>query len=213
MRVVSIVGARPQFVKACVISAALREQGIEEVLVHTGQHYDAHMSQIFFDELKLPKPAYDLGIHGGHHGDMTGRMLGAIETILIEQKPDRIVVVGDTNSTLAGALAAAKLHVPIAHIEAGLRSFNRQMPEEINRLLTDHLSELLFCSTNAGVSNLAKEGILAGVHLVGDVMMDATLSMLKVAQVRSVFLKTLGVKDGVYSLATVHRAEKTDDPK
>lgn len=213
MRVISIVGARPQFVKASVIGKALRDRGIEEILVHTGQHYDERMSDIFFEELQLAPPAYQLGIHGGHHGDMTGRMLTAIETVLLEKRPDCLIIIGDTNSTLAGALAAAKLHIPVAHVEAGLRSFNKRMPEEINRVLSDHLSALLFCSTNTAVANLANEGIKKGVHLTGDVMMDATMALADVARERSEILKTLGLKDHDYALATIHRAENTDDRK
>jgi UDP-GlcNAc3NAcA epimerase len=212
MHVVSVVGARPQFVKAAVVSKALREHGIRESLVHTGQHHDSQMSEVFFQELDIPPPAHNLGIHGGGHGDMTGRMLGGIERILLDEKPDWMLVYGDTNSTLAGALAAAKLHVPIAHVEAGLRSFNRRMPEEVNRVLTDHVSALLFCPTHAAVHNLKNEGITKGVHMVGDVMMDATLAGVAIAKVQSRILQTLGLAEGGYAVATIHRAENTDDP-
>jgi len=211
MRILSVVGARPQFVKAAVVSRALTDEGIAETLVHTGQHHDARMSEIFFDELGLPPPAHNLGIHGGHHGEMTARMLTGVEKIILADRPDCVLVYGDTNSTLAGALAAAKLHVPVAHVEAGLRSFNRRMPEEINRLLTDHISTLLFCPTKVSVANLANEGVTAGVHLAGDVMMDATLAAKKIAESHSPILATLGLAEGGYSLATIHRAENTDD--
>lgn len=211
MRILSVVGARPQFVKAAVVSSALRDRGIEEVLVHTGQHHDARMSEIFFQELGLPSPAHNLGIHGGHHGEMTARMLTAIESILIADRPDCVLTYGDTNSTLAGALAATKLHIPIAHVEAGLRSFNRRMPEEINRVLTDHISAFLFCPTHASVKNLADEGITKGVHHVGDVMMEGTQEAARIAAHESKILSLLKLKDGGYALATIHRAENTDD--
>src|SRR5450631_1783616 len=176
LKVLTVVGARPQFIKAAAVSRAIREtDGLEEVMIHTGQHFDKNMSDVFFDELDIPAPAHMLDIHGGGHGEMTGRMLSAIEPVLIAEKPDWVVVYGDTNSTLAGALAAAKLHIPIAHVEAGLRSFNRRMPEEVNRVLTDHLSALHLCPTQAAVDNLAGEGIRSGVHHIGDVMYDATL--------------------------------------
>jgi UDP-GlcNAc3NAcA epimerase len=171
------------------------------------------MSEVFFRELDIPSPTHNLGIHGGRHGDMTGKMLGGIERVILEEKPDWVLVYGDTNSTLAGALAAAKLHVPIAHVEAGLRSFNRRMPEEINRVLTDHVSALLLCPTYVAVANLRNEGIVEGVHMVGDVMMDATIAGMKIAQKQSKIQEALGLKDGEYSLATIHRAENTDDPK
>lgn len=211
MRVISIVGARPQFVKVGVLGKALKEKGIDEILIHTGQHYDTNMSDVFFAELGLPPPAFQLNIHGGNHGEMTGRMLTAIEEILMQHRPDYLLVIGDTNSTLAGALAAAKLHIPVAHVEAGLRSFNRRMPEEHNRVLADHLSDLLFCSTNAAVANLTNEGIEDGVHLVGDVMMDAVLAASDVARERSTVFRDLDLEEGGYALATVHRAENTDD--
>ncbi len=212
MRVVSVVGARPQFVKAAVVSKALRERGIRESLVHTGQHHDTQMSEVFFEELEIPPPSYNLGIHGGSHGDMTGRMLAGIERVLIDEKPDWMLVYGDTNSTLAGALSAAKLHLPIAHVEAGLRSFNHRMPEEVNRVLTDHVSTLLFCPTHIAVENLKNEGITKGVHIVGDVMMDATLAGIEIARSRSRILETLNLTEGGYAVATIHRAENTDDP-
>jgi UDP-GlcNAc3NAcA epimerase len=214
MRVVSIVGARPQFIKAAVVSRALRAlPGVVERLVHTGQHYDANMSAVFFDELAIPAPDCDLGIGSGPHGAQTGRMLAAIEDVLVADPPDWVLVYGDTNSTLAGALAAAKLHVRVAHVEAGLRSFNGRMPEEINRVLTDHASELLFAPTATAVQHLLSEGIPAArVHLVGDVMLDAARFYAERAARHSRVLERVGVEPKRYVLATVHRAENTDDP-
>lgn len=210
MKVVTIVGARPQFIKCAPVSRELRRVAIE-VLIHTGQHYDDNMSQVFFDELSLAAPDYYLGVGSGLHGEQSGEMLKRIEGVLLKEKPDYVLVYGDTNSTLAGALAAAKLHIPVAHVEAGLRSFNRRMPEEINRVVTDHLSSLLFCPTETAVENLAREGITAGVKLVGDVMYDVLLYNLRIAQERSTILKQLQLKPKAYVLATVHRAENTDD--
>ncbi len=182
MKIVDVVGARPQFIKLAPILRVIEkhnrenpEHPIQEVLVHTGQHYDYEMSQVFFDELGLKAPDYHLGVGSGTHAHQTGEMLKRIEEVLLKEKPDLVMVYGDTNSTLAGALAAAKLHIPVAHVEAGLRSFNRRMPEEINRVLTDHLSDLLFCPTETAVENLRREGITQGVHWVGDVMYDAVL--------------------------------------
>jgi UDP-GlcNAc3NAcA epimerase len=212
VKLVTIVGARPQFVKAAPVSRVLAEAGIDEALVHTGQHHDAKMSQVFFDELGIPAPRHNLEIHGGGHGDMTGRMLMALEPVVMAEHPDMVLVYGDTNSTLAGALVAAKLNIPIAHVEAGLRSFNRRMPEETNRILTDHVSSLLLCPTRTAVENLAAEGITRGVHMVGDVMYDATLLAKRIAESRSTILGTLGLAPASYALATVHRAENTDDP-
>src|SRR5260221_727289 len=171
MKIISVVGARPQFIKAAPVSLALRAFGIE-VLVHTGQHYNPEMSAVFFEELGIPAPNYNLNIGSGSHGQQTGLMLAALEDVMVNEKPDTVLVYGDTNSTLAGALAAVKLQIPIAHIEAGLRSFNRSMPEEINRVMTDHISTHLFCPTPAAVDNLAEEGIHQGVYHVGDVMFD-----------------------------------------
>jgi len=212
LKIVTIVGARPQFVKAAAISRAIASRAdIEELIVHTGQHFDANMSDIFFDELAIPKPRYNLNIHGGLHGIMTGRMLEGIEQILLEQKPDRLLIYGDTNSTLAGALAAAKLHIPVAHVEAGLRSFNRRMPEEVNRIAADHMSDLLFCPTHVSVKNLASEGITTGVHHVGDVMHDATLFARDIALKQSTILNDHELEAGQYAVCTMHRAENTDD--
>ncbi|MBV8508325.1 MAG: UDP-N-acetylglucosamine 2-epimerase (non-hydrolyzing) [Alphaproteobacteria bacterium] len=211
LRILTIVGARPQFVKLAAMSQAIADRdGVSEILIHTGQHFDPEMSQIFFDELGIAPPRVNLGIHGGGHGEMTGRMLAALEEIIIEEQPDLVLVPGDTTSTLAGALAAAKLQVPVAHLEAGLRSFNRRMPEEINRVLTDHVSALLLCPTETTVANLRREGIKAGVHHIGDVMYDATLFAAAAAR-RSQVLDRLGIAGHRYAVATVHRAESTAD--
>jgi UDP-GlcNAc3NAcA epimerase len=213
LKVLTVVGARPQFIKAAAVSRAIRGSGsLIEVMAHTGQHFDADMSDIFFDELDIPVPKHRLDIHGGGHGDMTGRMMMALEPIMIAEKPDRVMVYGDTNSTLAGALVASKLHIPVAHVEAGLRSFNRRMPEEINRVVTDHLSALQFCPTAVAVANLATEGIRDGVHHIGDVMFDATLFANDQSKGRSSILRDHGLAPQQYSVATVHRAENTDDP-
>lgn len=206
--IVSVVGARPQLVKAWVVSRALAARGIDEVVVHTGQHWDARMSEVFFDELGLRAPAHELGVAGGGHGDMTGRMLVAMEPVLEARRPRVVLVYGDTNSTLAGALAAAKLGIAVAHVEAGLRSFNRAMPEEVNRVVTDHVSSLLFCPTRASVDNLEREGVRDGVVAVGDVMYDASIEMSRRAPGRADVLARAGL-DVPYSLATVHRAENT----
>jgi len=210
MKVVSIVGARPQFIKAAVLSRELRKEHTE-ILVHTGQHYDANMSDVFFEELGIPTPEYNLGIGSGSHGQQTGAMLATIEQVLMKEQPNWVLVYGDTNSTLAGALAAAKQHIKVVHVEAGLRSFNRAMPEEINRVLTDHISDILFCPTQTAVDNLSSEGILRGVHLVGDVMQEAILWAAEQAKTRSGIKERLGLKDKNYLLATVHRAENTDN--
>lgn len=213
MKIATIVGARPQFIKASAVSRALRAlPEVREVLIHTGQHYDDNMSAVFFRELDVPDPQYHLGIGSGRHGAQTGQMLEAIERVLINEAPDGVLVYGDTNSTLAGALAAAKLRIPLAHVEAGLRSFNRAMPEETNRVLADHVSDLLFAPTAAAVRNLAREGITGDqVLLVGDVMYDAALYFAAKAQASSRALETLGLEPGRYVLATLHRAENTDD--
>jgi len=211
MKIVSIVGARPQFVKAGPVSAALRQRHVE-ILVHTGQHYDDRMSAVFFDELGIPQPDHHLGIGSGTHGAQTGRMLAAIEEVIVAERPDWMLVYGDTNSTLAGALAASKLGVPVAHVEAGLRSWNRAMPEEINRVIADHLSTLLFSPSATAVRNLASEGITQGVHEVGDVMSDSLRGASARAGARSTVLEGLGLAEQSYILATVHRADNTDDP-
>jgi len=211
MKIVTIVGARPQFVKAAAVSHSLRTKA-EEILVHTGQHYDLQMSDLFFQELEIPTPNYHLGIGSGSHGAQTGKMLAEIEQVLERESPDLLLVYGDTNSTLAGALAAAKLQLPIAHVEAGLRSFNRRMPEEINRVMTDHLSTRLFAPTQTAVDNLQQEGIRTGVHLVGDVMYDIFLKLAKVAPTRSKILAEQNLIPQGYYLLTLHRAENTDDP-
>jgi UDP-GlcNAc3NAcA epimerase len=212
MKVLSVVGARPQFIKAGPVSRALRPVA-QEVLVHTGQHYDYEMSAVFFQELHIPEPDYNLGVGSGPHGWQTGQMLIRLEEVLLAEKPDWVLVYGDTNSTLAGALGAVKLHVPMAHVEAGLRSSNRQMPEEHNRVLTDHAADLLFCPTQTAVDNLAREGIAQGVHLVGDVMYDAVLYNTSLAEERSDILARLGVAPQGYALATVHRPRNTDNPE
>lgn len=210
MKIVTVVGARPQFIKAAPVSRALRRRHVE-ILVHTGQHYDENMSAVFFDELDLPAPDHHLGVGSGGHGVQTGAMLAKLEPILQAERPDWLLVYGDTNSTLAGALAAAKLRVPVAHVEAGLRSFNRAMPEEINRVLVDHLADRLFCPSQTAVENLTAEGIRRGVQLVGDVMADALTEAAGRARQKSTILARLGLSSGAYSLATVHRAENTDD--
>lgn len=214
VRVMTVVGARPQFIKAAVVSRALRERGgIEEVMVHTGQHFDANMSTTFFDELSIPEPQYNLGVGGGTHAQNTGRMMEGLERIIGERSPELVVVFGDTDSTLAGALSAAKLCVPVAHVEAGLRSFNRRMPEEVNRVLTDHVSELLFVPSGQALANLAREGIAGEcVKMVGDVMYDAVLAFTEIAQRRVDPLGRYGLQPGAYALATLHRKENTDDP-
>jgi UDP-GlcNAc3NAcA epimerase len=215
IKVATIVGARPQFIKAEAVSRVIRNNHsgrIAEVLIHTGQHYDENLSRVFFEELDLPQPNYQLGIAGGLHGEMTGQMLAAIEQVLLAERPDWVLVYGDTNSTLAGALAAVKLNIPVAHVEAGLRSFNMRMPEEINRILTDRVSTLLFCPTPTGVKNLNAEGIVKGVYNVGDVMYDAALYYRDRATKTSNILDRLSLRPGKFALATCHRAENTDDP-
>lgn len=212
MKILTVIGARPQFIKAATVSrvCAVRDD-ISEILVHTGQHYDANMSDVFFEELAIPRPKHHLGVGGGTHGQMTGRQLEAIEAVLLEEKPDCVLVYGDTNSTLAGALAAVKLHIPVAHVEAGLRSFNRKMPEEINRIMTDHVADSLFAPTETAMRNLRHEGFADDkLHLVGDVMFDASLFYRDRAR-RPEGLPD-AIKDGQgFILATVHRAENTDD--
>lgn len=214
MKLYTIVGARPQFVKAAAVSRALADTGcIEELIIHTGQHYDSNMSDIFFNELGIPAPARHLGIGGSTHGAMTGKMLEALESAMLEDRPDAVLVYGDTNSTLAGALAASKLHIPIIHVEAGLRSFNRLMPEEINRVVADHLSALLLCPTQTSIANLQNEGLTDGVHAVGDVMYDATIYAINQSKARSDILNQLELTNSEYGVCTLHRAENTDDPE
>jgi UDP-GlcNAc3NAcA epimerase len=211
VKILSVVGARPQFIKAAPVSQELRQQHVE-VLLHTGQHYDAMMSDVFFADLELPTPDYNLGVGSGPHGAQTGAMLAGIEEVLLSEQPDAVLVYGDTNSTLAGALASAKLHVPVAHVEAGLRSFNRHMPEEINRLLADHVARWLFCPTQTAVDNLRAEGVTSGVWNVGDVMVDALNDNLSLARRRSDALERLELEPSSYHLATLHRPRNTDDP-
>jgi len=212
MKIVSIVGARPQFIKCGPVSHELRKVH-QEILVHTGQHYDPEMSDIFFEDLQIPKPDYHLDVGSGSHGKQTGAILERVEEVLLKEMPDLVLVYGDTNSTLAGAIAAAKLHIPVAHVEAGLRSFDRTMPEEINRVVTDHVSDLLLCPTQTAVNNLAKEGITRGVHMVGDVMVDALRHNTKMAEKKSRIIKKLGLVKGDYYVATVHRPGNTDEQK
>lgn len=212
-KILTIVGARPQFIKAAPVSRAIRNLGMQEYLVHTGQHYDENMSQIFFTEMGIPEPDVNLEIGSGTHGEQTGNMLIAIEQCMLNEKPDCVLVYGDTNSTLAGALAAAKLHIPIAHVEAGLRSFNRSMPEEHNRVLTDHSADLLFCPTDTAVNHLKTENIIKGVHQVGDTMFDAVLQFRSIAEEKSTILETLGLEPNSFHLATIHRPYNTDIPE
>lgn len=234
MKIITVVGARPQFIKAAPVSRALRRAGLREIIVHTGQHYDAAMSRVFFEELKIKEPGYNLGIGSDTHGVQTGRMLERVEQVLLKERPGLVIVYGDTNSTLAGALSAAKLHIPVAHVEAGLRSFNRIMPEETNRVLTDHISDILFCPTETAVKNLRNEGfgniinrgkLVRGqmsfgktvrspvVLNVGDVMYDSVLYNSRLALRTSRILNDHHLSAKGYYLATVHRAENTDDPK
>ncbi len=212
MKIATIIGARPQFIKMAPVSKELRKC-CEEIVIHTGQHYDYEMNEIFFKELNIPEPDYNLGVGSGTHGYQIGEMLKGIEKILMYEKPDVVLVYGDTNSTLAGALAAVKLHIPIAHVEAGVRSYDRRMPEEINRVLTDHASDILFAPTENAVKNLEKEGIKKGVHLVGDVMVDSLMQNIKIAERKSNILEKLNLKRKEYIVATVHRPENTDNKK
>ena len=212
MRIATVLGARPQFVKASVVSRALRASGVEELIIHTGQHYDDELSKVFFEELEIPEPHVNLGIGSGAHGMQTGRMLEGIEGVLAEKKPDYVLVYGDTNSTVAGALAATKMHLPVAHVEAGLRSYNRRMPEEINRVLTDHIADKLFAPTETAVANLLREGMeFNRIHAVGDTMYDASLYFADKARENSRILEQLSLEPREYLLMTVHRAENTDD--
>jgi UDP-N-acetylglucosamine 2-epimerase len=213
VKILSVLGARPQFIKAAPVSKALRAGGHREVLVHTGQHYDYGMSRIFFEEMGLPEPDVNLGVGSGPHGRQTAQMLEGLERVMLAERPERVLVYGDTNSTLAGALAAAKLRLPVAHVEAGLRSFNREMPEEVNRVLADHCSDLLYCPTETAVANLAREGVTRGVRLVGDTMLDATLQFAELARLRSRILEDLSLRPKGFLLATLHRPYNTDDPE
>jgi len=221
MKILSVVGARPQFVKAAMVHMAIerhnnRQHGagkLRHCLVHTGQHYEHALSDVFFAELPLPKPDHQLGVGSGSHGAQTAAMLEKIEAVIASERPDVVVIYGDTNSTVAGSLAAAKLQVPVAHVEAGLRSFNRRMPEEINRVVADHVSDMLFCPTRTSVVNLKKEGITRGVVLVGDVMLDSAREFGSYADRHAGLLKKLRVAPKEYILTTIHRAENTDDPK
>ena len=208
-KIVTIVGARPQFVKAAPVSREIRKH-FNEVLVHTGQHYDKNMSQLFFDELEIPEPDVNLEIGSGNHGEQTAQMLVKIEDIIKKNDPAMVLVYGDTNSTLAGALAASKLNIPVAHVEAGLRSFNRDMPEEVNRVLTDRISDRLFCPTRTAVIHLEREGVTSGVHMTGDVMLDAAMHFAKLAEAKSNALEDLDLKSKEYLLATCHRPQNTD---
>lgn len=212
LRMVTVLGTRPQFVKAYPLSLRLRQTGcFDEVIVHTGQHFDPEMSDIFFTELGMESPRYFLNIHGGLHGEMTARMLTALEDILVREEPAAVLVYGDTNSTLAGALAAAKLHLPIIHVEAGLRSYNRLMPEEINRVVVDHLSSILLSPTRRAIANLRREGITQGVHKVGDLAFDAMLLAMPLSAQRSRILEQLRLEPRNYGVATFHRAENVDN--
>lgn len=211
MKIISIVGARPQFIKCAPVSTELRKKH-EEILIHTGQHYDNELSAVFFEELEIPKPDYNLGVGSGLHGGQTGKILIAVEKVLLKEAPDMVIVYGDTNSTLAGALAAAKLHIKLAHVEAGLRSFDRRMPEEINRVLTDHASDILFCPTQTAVENLKKEGVV-GIYNVGDVMFDALLHNKEIAENKSTILEDSGLGHKQYLVATIHRQSNTDDKR
>ncbi|MDQ0162500.1 non-hydrolyzing UDP-N-acetylglucosamine 2-epimerase [Aeribacillus alveayuensis] len=214
MKILTVVGARPQFIKASMISLQIKKNSnMKEIMVHTGQHYDDNMSNIFFHQLKLPKPDYNLAVGSDTHSKQTAKMLSKLEDILLLEKPDIVFVYGDTNSTLAGSLAAAKLHYPIAHVESGLRSYNKKMPEEINRVITDHLSTWLFCPSQTAVENLRLEGITKGVYLTGDIMVDAIIHFRSFAKKYSNILTKLNLSPKEYYLVTIHRAENTDDPK
>ncbi len=212
IKILTVIGARPQFIKAAIFSVkAQQTKNIEEIIVHTGQHYDENMSAIFFEEMGIPKPHYHLQVGSGSHGAQTGKMLIEIEEVMLKEKPDAVLVYGDTNSTLAGALAAAKLHIPIAHVEAGLRSFDKKMPEEINRILTDQVSTWLFTPSQNAVQLLNKEGITHGVYEVGDIMYDAVLEFSEKAKSKSTILNQLKIRPKEYALATIHRQENTDN--
>jgi UDP-GlcNAc3NAcA epimerase len=212
MKIVSVVGARPEFIQAMPVSRALRTEH-QEILVHTGQHYDYKMSQTFFDELDIPVPDYNLGAGSASHTRQVSEIMLGMEDVLLKERPELVIIRGDTNSTLAGALVASKLNIPLAHIEAGERSFNRLMPEEINRLVADRLADLHFCVSEAAEKNLAAEGIINSVHWVGDVMLDALMYARPIARAKSTILKRLQIEPQRYSLATIHRAMNTDEPE
>lgn len=212
VRVLSVIGARPQFVKAALLSAEFARRGIEEILVHTGQHYDREMSDVFFEELRLPPPNHQLNVGSGSHGAQTGEMLKRLEPVVRDEAPDWVLVYGDTNSTLAGALTAAKLHVPVAHVEAGLRSFNRAMPEEINRIVADHVADLLLVPTAHAAKQLREEGITQGVRVVGDLMVDLVMQAAATIPESPPILDRFSVRARGYCVATIHRAGNTDDP-
>lgn len=213
MKIVSVVGARPQFVKAAVLRKLFLENGIEEILVHTGQHYDHNMSAVFFEEMNIKPANYFCSLDKRTHGGMTGEILETVETILKKERPDFCLVYGDTNSTLAAALAAVKLHIPVCHVEAGLRSFNKKMPEEINRILTDHVSEILFCSTCESVKNLANENIKNGVYHVGDIMYDAVKLFASTLDVETIVAGVVERDDRKLACMTLHRQENVEDPE
>lgn len=210
MKIITVIGARPQFIKAAAVSNKLREKH-EEILVHTGQHYDKNMSKIFFDELNIPYPNYNLSVGSGGHGKQTGEMMTKLEEICVKENPDMILVYGDTNSTLAGALVASKMLIPVVHVEAGLRSFNKAMPEEQNRILTDHISSKLFAPTETAIRNLKNEGIVENVYNVGDVMFDAVLHFGEIAKKNSTIIERLNLRDKEFILTTIHRAENTNN--
>lgn len=210
MKVLSVIGARPQFIKASMVSRSFSEKGIQEVLLHTGQHYDDNMSKVFFEEMGIPFPDYNLGVGSGTHAEQTAASIKGIENVILDEEPELVLVYGDTNTTLAGSLVASKLSIPIAHVEAGLRSYNRNMPEEINRILTDVISSYLFCPTQIAVDNLKKEGITAGVYLSGDVMVDSLLYFTKIAEEKSRILFQLALEPGSYGLMTIHRPANAD---
>jgi UDP-N-acetylglucosamine 2-epimerase (non-hydrolysing) len=210
MKIATVVGARPQFIKMASVSKELRKH-FNEIVIHTGQHYDYEMSKIFFEQLNISEPDYHLGVGSGSHGYQTGEMLKRIEEVLIKEKPDFVLTYGDTNSTLAGALTGAKLHIKVGHVEAGMRSFDKSMPEEINRVLADHCSDLLFCSTKTAVENLKRERIVNGVDLTGDVMVDSLLYNKEIAESKSKILNDLDLKNREYLVATIHRASNTDN--
>lgn len=212
MKFLTVIGARPQFIKAAPLSREIRKRH-REILIHTGQHYNYGMSQQFFRELKIPRPDYNLNVGSGLHGAQTAAMLAKLEAVVIKQKPDAIIIFGDTNSTLAGALIAAKLHIPLAHIEAGMRSFNRMMPEEVNRVVADHLANIHFCSTKTAMENLKKEGVNSGLYMVGDIMYDAMKDILPTPSQTNRITKGLSLVSGNYLFVTIHRAENTDNTK